>query len=1106
MTEEEFQEYLRQQKELNPGDFAPPPTPERDEATTDTAEEDAPFYRELQYGFDRSTWLGGNIYRYLAADGDQELLEEREKKRLKELDEKYKDLTTEEKQSGWSMAGEIGSTLLDPTAIPLYAVAGAGVAAKGAQLTMGAKRLLNAATQGSIAAGDYSVYELSKGNEVDPTWLAGSAGLGGLAGALLLPKNLKVARGDTSERVIETIDGKLLESRGKREGVIPNLEDGVQQFLDDTIDTFYKEAPDTIAEIVDNSNNGWKITAAKNILALHKEQRSLRKEFITRPLTQDEDRKFKNLQKAGTYLNDADFIKLEKVRKEAALFLRKDLPKIIADQSEAKSEVVMGTAGKLHVNGMLNTNTIAHAVYRPLIGAMGGFGISATTSMYSDSEFNPIPWMLAGATAGAISKKIVNSQYTSEIKKAGTDAAQTVIRNSLWAQANVIFSGSAAAKAQAFGGRVHDLSKALFEQVGFVLKGAAKTSVEEASELHRQARNHQWTQALDTTGAVGRGRAEEIRQAAFMLEEGFTDLPTLSKTFSDDELAKISRLGKEARDIVEKIADEVSFVGVEWKPNINRETGKVDYGLPQSHDTLKMSTDPNSREIYKKAFRLEKQAEAKAAGKDPSKIKIDESIIDSWFDTMITYGRSNKAHLSAFRGDTQGKKGIRPLASHFEQERFFKTHESRKLLAENGFLKTDIDHVMKEYIGQTVPIIEFARRFGSKGEGISAFKNGIRNDFRNTIKEAATEKERMGLVRLRNRNLDVVDEMVEVYFGKVHKSGNAANHQMSNAVMSIAVTGANLAYLPKVMISSLGELAQPFINSGAWNSMKGFARSLDKQTDIGQITGFSGRDVANNELLQYQLQANLPNSKIQRGTLATNQIFFKYNGLIPFTMFTRRYAYNTGIERAFEISQKITKKRTTALQNSANAAGLSDDMIKILNKFDDLGEALKDSKALEILNSAGSKAANRDAILPTFSNRRAWSQSNNPYMKSLFQFLSWAQAKTTHTNAIVSRMEDGEHALFARMLGALALYDGIVTFKSFLNDPTGEWLDERDEDTYQEVYSTLENIGSGVQHSGNFNHVLIDKIARLASSHGGSHPIEELCPLAAWSTEMLDSY
>ena len=220
-----------------------------------------------------------------------------------------------------------------------------------------------------------------------------------------------------------------------------------------------------------------------------------------------------------------------------------------------------------------------------------------------------------------------------------------------------------------------------------------------------------------------------------------------------------------------------------------------------------------------------------------------------------------------------------------------------------------------------------------------------------------------------------------------------------------------------------------------------------------------------------------------------------------------RIPYDPGFAiRAFEVANKISTKRTTALQNQANAAGLSDESINILTKFKNVDEALQDVDGKRILNLAGSRAADRDAILPMLSNRRAWSQSNDPYLKSLFQFLSWAQAKTSQTNALISRMEDGDDALFVKMIGSLALYDGIVTFKSFLNDPSGEWLEERDEDSYKEAYATLKNIGAGVQHSGNFNHVLIDKIARLASSHGGQHPLENLVPVIGWGTEMFKSY
>ena len=1059
--------------------------------------------RQLQYGFGKADWLGTSAFRYIAAGGDEELLKEKEKERLRELDRKYSDLSAADKESGWALAGEIGSYVIDPTSMPLYLAGGAGVAAKGAQLSNTARRFLSAATMGSMAAGDYSIRELSKGNEIEPLGLGLSAGMGAVGGAVFLPKSLKLTKSDEPLKTITTTEGKSLPSKVK-DNPLPDLEPTELEALERSISSFYDEAPDTVGKTVGNFGYGYKIAAAKKIVELHRRQRNLRKSFSIRPLTVDQDRAFKELQDLQTILKDDDFKRLTKSRKEATKFLRQELPKLIRDEAEDISDNVVGIAGKLSVNGHLNANTIRHAVYRPIMGSMAGFGLGAAHSLYSDEDFNPVPWMVAGAVGGFASKKIVESQFVPSVKEAAEVSIKEVLSHNLRAQANVFFSGGAAAKAQAYGGRVHDLSRALFQQVGSGLQGASKNTVEEASELLQQEFNLSWLKVIEDLGVAGGGRSEEIRKAATLLSEGFENIDTLKSKFSfdDAELDKVVKLGEAGKSLVDKLADEVTKVGMNWKPNIV--DGKVQYVLPQMHDKLKMATTEKAREVYREAYTLEKIATAEAAGKtlDPGKINLN--VIDEWFDSMVTYGRSNKAPLSAFSDITNKK--MRPLTSHFEQERVFKSFEARKLLADEGFLQTDIDHLLKEYTSSTVPIAEFARRFGANGEGITSLKNAIRTDFKGWMNKAKTEKERLKLVKMRDKHLNVVNEMVEVYFGTVHKSSWAANSQMSNAVMSTMVTGANLAYLPKVVISSLGELAQPFMNSGAFNAMKGFARSLDKDTDIGAVTGFSNRDVASHELRQYRLATANPNSTAQRLSTNVNQTFFKYNGLVPFTNFTRRYAYNTGAERAFEIANKISTKRTTALQNQANAAGLSDESINILTKFKNVDEALQDVDGKRILNLAGSRAADRDAILPMLSNRRAWSQSNDPYLKSLFQFLSWAQAKTSQTNALISRMEDGDDALFVKMIGSLALYDGIVTFKSFLNDPSGEWLEERDEDSYKEAYATLKNIGAGVQHSGNFNHVLIDKIARLASSHGGQHPLENLVPVIGWGTEMFKSY
>ena len=52
--------------------------------------------RQLQYGFGKADWLGTSAFRYIAAGGDEELLKEKEKERLRELDRKYSDLSAED--------------------------------------------------------------------------------------------------------------------------------------------------------------------------------------------------------------------------------------------------------------------------------------------------------------------------------------------------------------------------------------------------------------------------------------------------------------------------------------------------------------------------------------------------------------------------------------------------------------------------------------------------------------------------------------------------------------------------------------------------------------------------------------------------------------------------------------------------------------------------------------------------------------------------------------------------------------------------------------------------------------------------------------------------
>ena len=111
------------------------------------------------------------------------------------------------------------------------------------------------------------------------------------------------------------------------------------------------------------------------------------------------------------------------------------------------------------------------------------------------------------------------------------------------------------------------------------------------------------------------------------------------------------------------------------------------------------------------------------------------------------------------------------------------------------------------------------------------------------------------------------------------------------------------------------------------------------------------------------------------------------------TRFAREFAYDAGAFRAFDLGQlagkgKFPKKNIREL----NSLGMSVDNAKYLSKFKSMDEAYADPIGKEIIDIAGRKAANRDALIPQIGNRRLFAQSKDPFIKFLGSFLSWAQA------------------------------------------------------------------------------------------------------------------
>ena len=102
-----------------------------------------------------------------------------------------------------------------------------------------------------------------------------------------------------------------------------------------------------------------------------------------------------------------------------------------------------------------------------------------------------------------------------------------------------------------------------------------------------------------------------------------------------------------------------------------------------------------------------------------------------------------------------------------------------------------------------------------------------------------------------------------------------------------------------------------------------------------------------------------------------------------------------------------------------------------IGRFKNWQSASKDKNAFRFLNKAGWEAANRDALIPQVHNRLLFTQSKNPLVRGLGQFLSWVQAKSASTNQILKRIENGEARTLVKTLAVIPVYAGIQQFREY---------------------------------------------------------------------------
>ena len=407
--------------------------------------------------------------------------------------------------------------------------------------------------------------------------------------------------------------------------------------------------------------------------------------------------------------------------------------------------------------------------------------------------------------------------------------------------------------------------------------------------------------------------------------------------------------------------------------------------------------------------------------------------------------------------DSSGKnvleknKTLMQSARFLENKRILVDPEARAY-AKDLFIQQP-EFTILRLIENTVPVAEFARRYGAKGEGLTDIISNIRK-FYNGFGDIRKNTSLQSLVK---EDIQTVKDTVNAYFGVYGVSSKRNNHDYARSIALTLQTLLSVTKLTRVAIPSLGDLVQTINNSGYSAAANSALRQLRKTSEnpsamLAQRSanikeGIFGRKWSDRtyrgtlerELSDFNLQAT---TNYQKFLIKFQQQFFEKIQLGRVTRFAREFAYDAGAFRAFDLGQIAAKGKFPRKNiRELNSLGMSVDNAKYLGKFKSMDEAYADTVGKQIIDIAGRKAANRDALIPQIGNRRLFAQSKDPLVKFAGSFLSWAQAKATQTNSLIRRIEDGDAKLAVMMLATIPLYAGVRQLQVTLN-PTSSVRDE----------------------------------------------------------------
>jgi DnaJ-domain-containing protein 1 len=1033
------------------------------------------FLRKFDYGQEQEQTILGNLAQSFVAGAKsltrsgltfEEALRESERQRQEDIFKEYPEFKNRPEDAA-VISGRIAQALVDPLPwlIPWTKIAQAG---RAATVTTGA----------GFSVGDVALREKVLYGEVDPSSVLMAGVFGGAAtyGADVIAR--KFMKPDTA------LDAEFVDASGTVKTLPSKIKDEPdyvatpeEQDVLNEVGRERLESKSKAQEIFDSGPDSYEVVKSASLKISSYEE-------LDSPLKIT--KRIEELKKLGVNVSRTQLEREAALRKVEAVEARKTLSSQTKKLVQTATDYAKEQLDDLEKTGTkitLSDGLIRKFVYegtRPLFGGVSG-AVAGSYLGEDDDDMLMYSLIGLGAALGAWQGQVQRSKFLTKPQKQiikDTLDQEARLATNTWLKINT--AGTHAARLNAWGGASSLFSKLMYKQMGASLTTAGAMPVEQRSIANVGKLFNIIHE--DVLRNVPREMLEDVGK----FRNGFTTLDDLAKKYTPDELTLIQQASQNIKDFTDELGEAVSEVGIDFKLLEN-------YGLTQMWDWDKIS---KNAETF--GYRLKEAWAVQTYKLDPTDTDAIRKAIEEGgdvFENQVTDVMSGLAGTRATTAFDDSGNVVIPLLKNFEKERVITDQNARVMLQD--YIINDPSKTLGHLVSQTIPSYEFAKTFGAKGELLKTIRREIHQKYNPTRQGTKTTE-------LEQKEIQHIKDSVNAYFGLY---GNRLSNETGHIMMAGLTMLGNSTMLTRVAIPSLGDLIQPLQNSGFMPVIKTYAAKAKAGKLLGgkQDTFSSeGLGIKYQNVLESELQAIGfgvdPSNRAGRMISNFNSNFFKIVQLKRITDFARGAAYDAGVFRAYDIAKRVGKgkKISDSLQNEINALGLKTDELLKISKFKNAREAYDNVETKQFLHKAGFNSSERDAIIPTVGNRLLFAQSNNPFVRSLGQFLSWAQAKTTQTNALVSRLEDGDAALALRMLAALSIYGGVREMQIAFS-PSEYYKDEAN---VPERWSTKYAL-EALKLSGNFVPFQVEKVLGLVSGPGASEGLGGAIPSLGLTNDLI---